>query len=319
MRPSAWVGRPSHFKSKRRLRLKSVSAAYGFVFAQRLPQTRGEFQIRRARSNGNGGISFPCSAPSCDRVSFRLSACTRFRRSAGATPFLRAAQGPDCTKAKPQSPAPQRASRCKCCPLRGDRPSPSRFSPNPIVASARLFRRRNRCSGYPASEDIVQHWGQWEGHFVLDWRPHLSFTDCSTHRARTATRVATPVRRARASPRQKRHLRRRTPLMIHSRTSGYQSRRCRFWKSRRTKYSGTFDPEYVDAYEFGMKNTRQRPDRLAISVEMERRTRPGHTGGHPTHASSQSMMPESAPSSMRALCAGRGEQDPQWGTSLDCL
>ena len=31
--------------------------------------------------------------------------------------------------------------------------------------------------GYPESEDIEQHWGEWTGRLGVDWKPVLSFTD----------------------------------------------------------------------------------------------------------------------------------------------
>ncbi|WP_298673108.1 TonB-dependent receptor [uncultured Sphingomonas sp.] len=84
--------------------------------------------------------------------------------------------------------------------------------------------------GYPASPDVVQHWGRVTGRFVVDWTPRLSFTDAT--------------------------------LFYASYSRGYKGggvnppgidanpQWLQFFPE-----PATFKPESVDAFEVGMKNT----------------------------------------------------------------
>ncbi len=85
-------------------------------------------------------------------------------------------------------------------------------------------------SGYPAQDDIVQSWGRFTGRAVLDWKPDLSFTDDT--------------------------------LVYASASRGYKGGgtnppRVDF-NPAVVQYQylpQTFRPEYVNAFEIGMKNS----------------------------------------------------------------
>ncbi|WP_448662613.1 TonB-dependent receptor domain-containing protein [Sphingomonas sp. CJ20] len=83
--------------------------------------------------------------------------------------------------------------------------------------------------GYPAQPDIVQKWGRFSGRAVLDWKPHLSFTDDT--------------------------------MVYASFSHGYKGGganppRVDFDPEivRYQPLAQTFEPEYVNAFEIGTKN-----------------------------------------------------------------
>jgi iron complex outermembrane receptor protein len=88
--------------------------------------------------------------------------------------------------------------------------------------------------GYPADPDIVQEWQEPTGRIIVDWKPDLAFTDDTMIYAS----LAHGYKGGGANP----------PTVASP--AGYFLRRF-----QGESVAATFDPEFVDAFEVGTKNT----------------------------------------------------------------
>jgi outer membrane receptor protein involved in Fe transport len=115
--------------------------------------------------------------------------------------------------------------------------------------------------GYPAKPDIKQHWGKFTGRFGLDWKPELSFTDETLvygfySRGYKAGGANPPspgfasfedlAAQAAADP---------SPLAQSFFENSVRLGNVPYVYMTAVEYGETFKPEYVNAFEIGMKNT----------------------------------------------------------------
>ena len=129
--------------------------------------------------------------------------------------------------------------------------------PSQVLLAPGAFAGGDVSRGYPELPPIKQHWGEWSGRLGLDWKPDLSFTDQTLLYAF----YSRGYKAGGANP--------PTPGFGH--TSYYQAIldmcQCQVdnWLTPRFEqpqlfltgvdYGPTFDPEFVNAYELGAKNT----------------------------------------------------------------
>ncbi len=127
-------------------------------------------------------------------------------------------------------------------------PVPSQILLAPTIVAGGAVPR-----GHPEREDIVQEWGEWTGRLGLDWKPDLPFTDDTllyafySHGYKGGGAnppkpgfASLPELEAVLTPAQ-------LPLLLQFPVP--------ILELTAVEYGETFEPEFVDAYEIGMKNT----------------------------------------------------------------
>jgi iron complex outermembrane receptor protein len=113
--------------------------------------------------------------------------------------------------------------------------------------------------GYPAKPDIVQEWGEWTGRLGIDWKPELSFTDQTLLYAF----YSRGYKGGGANPPSPGFATREETLAFLQSVNASQN-----WINiysdptnpavltlTAVEYGPTFEPEFVDALEFGAKST----------------------------------------------------------------
>jgi outer membrane receptor protein involved in Fe transport len=94
--------------------------------------------------------------------------------------------------------------------------------------------------GYPVAEVIEQEWREPTGRLTIDWKPDLGFTDETLLYASYAHGYKAGGMNPPA-----------TGLVCYAGCGQYVEE----WNARSAAHPKTFDPEFVDAYEIGAKNT----------------------------------------------------------------
>jgi iron complex outermembrane receptor protein len=129
--------------------------------------------------------------------------------------------------------------------------------PSQILMAPGLFAGGDISRGYPELPPIKQHWGEWTGRLGLDWKPDLSFTDQTLLYAF----YSHGYKAGGANP--------PTPGFGHMSYMDAIREMCqcdidnflipRFDERQlfltAVDYEPTFEPEFVDAFEVGAKNT----------------------------------------------------------------
>lgn len=111
--------------------------------------------------------------------------------------------------------------------------------------------------GYPATGAIEQHWDEWTGRVVLDWKPDLSFTDETL----LYVSLAHGYKGGGANPPSPGYASEEEILAVIAAADDpaldfiASLVPLPILKTTAVAYSATFDPEFVNAIEIGMKNT----------------------------------------------------------------
>ncbi|HYG25915.1 MAG TPA: TonB-dependent receptor [Caulobacteraceae bacterium] len=133
--------------------------------------------------------------------------------------------------------------------------------PSQLLLARGIFNGGTVNRGYPELDPIKQHWKEWTGRFGVDWKPELGFTDDTMLYAFYSRGYkgggANPPQSGFASREQARQ---------QALDMGVDPGTVEFFDSddlqafpvlvrHAVEYGETFEPEYVDAYEIGAKNT----------------------------------------------------------------
>jgi len=128
--------------------------------------------------------------------------------------------------------------------------------PSQILLSRSLLTGGTVTSGYPELPDIKQHWGEWTGRLGADWKPDLSFTDQTLLYAF----YSRGYKGGGANPPSPGFATEAEQLALAA-AAGSTLDIYKFFnllptlKLTGVEYSSTFEPEFVNAYEIGAKNT----------------------------------------------------------------
>jgi iron complex outermembrane recepter protein len=132
-------------------------------------------------------------------------------------------------------------------------------APSQLLTAPGLIAGGVTSFGYPTGSDIVQKWGEWTGRLVLDWKPQLEFTDETLLYASYSRGYkgggANPPQPGFAS---------REETMAQALELGVPQDVVDLYDGlglfpilylSAVEYEPTFEPEYVNAFEVGTKNT----------------------------------------------------------------
>ncbi len=131
--------------------------------------------------------------------------------------------------------------------------------PSQVLLSPSGIAGGTVAAGYPAKPDIKQKWGEWTGRLGVDWKPDLGFTDDTLLYAFYSRGYkgggANPPRPGFATAPESRAI---------ALANGTSPATIDFYEAlgvipvltlTGNEYGDTFEPEFVDAYELGSKNT----------------------------------------------------------------
>jgi len=133
-------------------------------------------------------------------------------------------------------------------------PVPSQVLLAPSIVAGGTVSR-----GYPEDPPIKQHWGEWTGRLVVDWKPELSFTDDTLLYAS----YSRGYKGGGANPPSPGFATAEEGYAMFLRDGFTESdlemlKQQGIWpvlELTAVEYGPTFDPEFVDAVEVGAKNT----------------------------------------------------------------
>ena len=131
--------------------------------------------------------------------------------------------------------------------------------PSQVLLGAGLLGGGVVARGYPEKDPIVQHWGEWTGRFGLDWKPVLGFTDETLLYAF----YSRGYKGGGANPPTPGFATKEESLAFFIKYGAPQFYIDSFSAAGRdpilnltaVDYGRTFEPEFVNAFEVGAKNT----------------------------------------------------------------
>ncbi|HEX6859929.1 MAG TPA: TonB-dependent receptor [Caulobacteraceae bacterium] len=132
-----------------------------------------------------------------------------------------------------------------------------RFTPVPsqVLLAPSFMASGAVAIGYPELEPIVQNWGEWTGRLGLDWKPQLSFTDDTLLYAFYSRGYkgggANPPKPGFATTEELLAL---MPDNVIQAFEDYDFD-LPILQLTAVEYKDTFDPEFVNSFEIGAKNT----------------------------------------------------------------
>ncbi|HEX5775233.1 MAG TPA: TonB-dependent receptor [Caulobacteraceae bacterium] len=127
--------------------------------------------------------------------------------------------------------------------------------PSQILTAPGLFGAGTVARGYPELDPLVQRWGEWTGRLGIDWKPDLGFTDQTLLYAFYSHGYkgggANPPKPGFANAEETLAL--ASPeMLILINALGLEMPVLQLTAD---EYADTFEPEFVDAFEVGAKNT----------------------------------------------------------------
>jgi outer membrane receptor protein involved in Fe transport len=129
--------------------------------------------------------------------------------------------------------------------------------PSQVLMAPGLVAGGNVNTGYPEEPAIKQHWGEWTGRLGLDWKPDLSFTDQTMLYAFYSRGYkgggANPPSPGFADLAD--YLDQFSKYNIPAFLFPFFQRFMPVLQLTAVEYGRTFQPEFVNAYEVGAKNT----------------------------------------------------------------
>ena len=131
--------------------------------------------------------------------------------------------------------------------------------PSQVLAAPGLVAGGTVSRGYPEKPAIVQNWGEWTGRLGLDWKPVLNFTDETLLYAFYSHGYkgggANPPTPGFATAEELRSFLEATETRPFERSFIPALSEFPILRLTGVDYGPTFEPEFVDAFEVGAKNT----------------------------------------------------------------
>jgi iron complex outermembrane receptor protein len=129
--------------------------------------------------------------------------------------------------------------------------------PSQVLLAGGLLAGGTVSRGYPSKPDIIQEWGEWTGRLGLDWKPVLGFTDETLLYAFYSRGYkgggANPPTPGYATTEELRAFLELYGNMSQSQLDSLTDNPV--LELTAVDYGPTFEPEFIDAFEVGAKNT----------------------------------------------------------------
>ena len=131
--------------------------------------------------------------------------------------------------------------------------------PSQVLTARSMFAGGTLARGYPELPAIRQKWGEYTGKLGVDWKPDLAFTDETMLYASYSRGYkgggANPPSPGFATPDQTREILVEEGFPAEFYELGIQLGAFPILQLTAVEYGPTFEPEFVDAFEVGAKNT----------------------------------------------------------------